>query len=642
MANEELKKLERRAKALMINKEIDVNKQARIRKLLKDFSILPEQRYTSIIQLIENCPDKNISIDETENYIELPEKKSVKKNSNVIKNNQKSLVVPTETSYYIDSLIRKYNYFKLFKKKYLIKKNNRFGFGFRKRMIPAKSLLKLFKEVSNAQEILLPRLSIVAMNILKDNEIDDPTTFNFLRLIRNWLSETPLNRGFDSVKWMERKNFEREFKGFTTKFFAFSKLSNEIREKILLDVENKLRHLPELKKEEVTEDDAETIRKSKEKSNYTKEKQIYNFMMLLRSFLPTDLEDGGLLMKGLKKKYNINSLWEILFISQEVLVFQRPIVLQDLLDYYNIQEPVVSSSTWNYSESFLKEIGKDPETKRKKELEKLKIKLKSYENQFLFLKYEELGKNVLTEGFEEQCQVIDKKTANARDVYNENFFNFLDGVINFFKNAFVPFVDGSVIKFSSIENEEIQGAIFSIKYFNEELSTLNSIIDEMHFFKSNNPTLAITRDEVKKIITGQITTMSNVLSFMHSIGNLFYSLGKELQAVYESHLLWLEENRSKNLKSFFPLSSKQLEEGNELRGTPIPFYNYKLVGVENETALSKSFFNKPVLSENLEEGFIVHLISYCYQTAYEAMNEHLLNDIHLRNQLLKKIKLYSQ
>ena len=102
-------------------------------------------------------------------------------------------------------------------------------------------------------------------------------------------AETPLvHLSYDAVKWMERAQFDRELKGWVSWFFSFLKLEGELRERIMLEAETRLSSLEDFRKEELINGEPDTYRREKEKRNLEKEKQVYEFMMLLRSFLPVD------------------------------------------------------------------------------------------------------------------------------------------------------------------------------------------------------------------------------------------------------------------------------------------------------------------------------------------------------------------
>jgi hypothetical protein len=81
---------------------------------------------------------------------------------------------PTETSFYIDDLRRKYRSSKLFRKRHLARRDNRLGLGFRKRLIPTRRMMRLLDDLYVMQEKILTRLPVILTNILNDENIEDP------------------------------------------------------------------------------------------------------------------------------------------------------------------------------------------------------------------------------------------------------------------------------------------------------------------------------------------------------------------------------------------------------------------------------------------------------------------------------------
>ena len=81
--------------------------------------------------------------------------------------------------------------------------------------------------------------------------------------------------------------------------------------------------------------------------------------MTLRSFLPSIDPAEGAVSQFLKSRYDISSLEELIILMMQCLVFQRDIKTSELIRYYNITEPKISSTEWDYSPEYLKKIGKN-------------------------------------------------------------------------------------------------------------------------------------------------------------------------------------------------------------------------------------------------------------------------------------------
>src|SRR4030042_1506503 len=168
ISQEELKKIERRARAMLTSKDIPPHKQEVVRSLMNNRQLKPEDKYQAIIELVQSCPDKKVILYQDEEVQPEPARK--KKAAKAVTEFQKApeLFAPTETSYYIDELHNKYRTLKLFRKRYLVHRNNRIGIGMRKRLVPSKTMLKIMKYLSEVQGGMTPRLWAIMMEILKD------------------------------------------------------------------------------------------------------------------------------------------------------------------------------------------------------------------------------------------------------------------------------------------------------------------------------------------------------------------------------------------------------------------------------------------------------------------------------------------
>jgi hypothetical protein len=623
----EFELIEKQAKFLLISKEIPEGKKDIVSSLFTNEKISSAEKYSAIIELLKNCEDKSRS-DKSQKHKETNNQTAV----------SYDILGPTETSYYIDSINIKYQSLKIFRKRFIAHKNNRFGIGIKKRLIPTKKLLKIFKELGEYQEILHNSLPDILLEIIRDPEIESPLIFNYLRLVRKWLTIKPFTGiTYDSIKWMEKNNFDRELKEYIKKYFSFLKFKSETREEMILLIENKLRSLSDFKKYEISANDNDTIKKEKEKENYAREKLVYEYIAILRSFLPAVQDDNGFVSRQINIHYGVRNITELLLSCAESLIYQRPFTQRELMAYYEITAPSVSPDIWDYSEDFLKKAGKDPATKKRKLIESLKSNLEVYETIYFMVNHDDSGMNRLIKAVEIQWKTINKKKIEAEAVYEENFFNFLDALLNYFKNTFTPILNGTPIFFRDHNGNTLLGSVFDPFYFDEEMTRLNSLLNEMHYFKSNNPSLAISHKEVKKILDGQIKTMAHVESFVKTISEFFYSTAVKLQMHYDMHKKWSssENKESFSEKSRTPVVKEKYDFDNPL---PLPYSDCVITGFERAELLSSSIIGKKLIDETLKEGVIVDIISFAYQTAYECFNSKVFFDLDQRKTLIKRLK----
>ena len=539
--SEESRKLERRARSLMTTKVIPSAKMDIVRSLMNNSDIIPDERYSAIIELLQGCEDREVRETVDMQQERKPAaRRRVPGPANGGEQAPSGDYSPTETSFYVDDLLRRYRHLKLFKKRYLVRRNNRFNLGFRKRIIPTRKFLRLLQDLYAMQESLVARISPVTMDILNDESIEDPTVFNYLRQIRAWLLEEPLgSQGFDSVKWMERASFEREFRQYLYNCLAFRRLGAELKEAILLQFENKLRAMEDLKKEDIFNNDPDPVKREKEKRNLSREKKIYEYMLLFRAFMYGEMEEGNTLSDHLKLYYRVESFNSLLMMIIEVLVYQRPVTAGEFVSRYSVRAPEVSSELWNYSEDYLKKVGKDPESRRAREREHVKERLGSYELIYKMLKVEDRGINILSRAAETQWKQVDKNKNDPETTFRENFMLYLDAVVQFFKNTFILLLNGSEIKFRDQTRDEFLSAVFSREVFMDEVASFEKLLNEIHAFRSNNPTMAVSREEAVKIMKGQINSMNHVHDIISGTGEFFYAVAHRLLEFYNEHRRWI-------------------------------------------------------------------------------------------------------
>jgi hypothetical protein len=641
----EIKKLERRARALLLNKEIPSGKMDVVRSLMNNDDLMPEEKYRTVIDLLRVCPDKE-PVKPKPKPAGSGGRRRVKKETaeNVsdaagIQNASEAPSTPTETSYYIDHLKGKYNHLKLFKKRYLVHRDNRLGIGFRKRLIPTRKFIRCLRELSEYQETVTSRLSPVLMDILNDESITNPVEFNYLRLVRSWLMDTPMSRqNFEGIKWMERPHFEREFRQYICNFMAFQKLDTETREAMILMVENKLRESEELKKEDINQRDSDQLRREKEKRNLAREKSIYDYMLLLRAFLPGELNSETPLSKHLKGHYQVNNLSKLLMIIAEVLVFQRPLRYEEIIHHYQIQRPEVSRDRWNYSDELLRKVGKDPESQRQRELERVKQDLQPYETMYKMIKSEDRGRNLPFRGASLQWKLVDKNRNDPSELYEENFMAFLDSATHFFRNTFLPLLDGRLIKFRAPSRDEFEGEVFSSSLLYDELMALEGLLNDLHLFHSNNPTLMLSHSEVQRIMKGQLSSMDHVRELTIAMGNFFYGIAVKLLKCYNAHRVWIFHGSARGEGNTIRSSYAQLPSGTEEAGRPVPFYDCVIMGAEEGTPLFEQLRGKRVVGDSPSEGIFSYMVSYAWQMADLCNNAFLQSDMQERQKLLRRLK----
>ncbi len=641
------KSLERQVNMLLNTREIPEARIGVVQSLMNDVTLQPRERYRAIIELVQNCPEKKVSrTRKPQRSNKRKEGREARQQPDSVEPQGKKSVSyneycsPTETAYYLERLIRKYRHLKFFRRRYLVHRNNRFGIGIRKRLIPSKRLVKAFSVISEFQDSVTERLSSAIIAILDDENIEDPTVFNYLRLVRKWLLDIPLARHrYADIKWMERQNFDRELSSYVMNFLSFQKIEPAVKEDILLQLENKLRKMPDFAKEEVLDKDTDSIRKHKEKSNLFREQKVYDFMMTMRTFLSAGDVDKSPLSTKLKKDFAVTSCEEFIITAAEVLVFQRPMKKDDIILYYGIQPPSVSGEKWDYSEDYLKKVGKDLESRRKDVVNALRDEMAPYETMNQMIRLEIKGQNILIRAVEEQWKNIDKKHYNVRLMYTDNFFNYLDGLVNYFNNAFIPLIDGSTIHFRDPRRHEFEGRIFTGDFFEDDLKVLNGILNEIHYFRSNNPTLAISWAEVKKIMSGQINTMAHVGNFVRDLGDFFYNIGTELQQFYDHHKTWVfNSSRKKNdQQEHRPIATREVTPGEMEQGIPLPYHDCIVLDFDNSSDLTKNFSGKRLLGDAMKDGLFVELLAFAYQTAAECFNERLNRDISKRKELQRDI-----
>jgi hypothetical protein len=641
MAQEnEQKRIERKAKALLLNKEIPPAKMDVVRSLLQNQTLVDGEKYRAIIELVQGCPDKPRSAPPP-SPIEIRGRQARAKQPAAKPEAAKAQVDVAQSTVFVNDLHRKYKKLNFFKKRYLVHAENRFGIGFKKRLVPARRFFAAMNGIAALQEKLLLHYPGVLTGVLADESISDPTLFNLLVHLRTVISSVPLGRYNEGiVKWMERKDFENEFRAYTVDFFSFYLLSAETKEQMISLAEQRLREMDEFRKEIVNEKDPLPSKAEKEKRNLEREKKVYDYLYTLRAFLSAGAEGDNAASKYLNSAFGISSIPELLLVALEALVFQREIALPDVVEYFDIAAPVVSSTRWNYSMDVLKKFGKDPESQRKRKANELRKSLEPYEDLFTFLKFDVNGHSLLEKAFDEQWRLVDKKRGDSLEKYEEDFFSFIDGCVNHFNRSYMQVVRGGGVTFEDAKGAVYDSQLFLSRVFEREDKALQEVLREIFYLKSNNPNLVIPLQEAKKILRGMIKSMAHVEVLLKRVGSLFYSIGEGMHRVFELHRDWVKSGAALRDSGIIrsPLAERGLEEGAGKGGRPIPFYDCRIKQLRDPSPLAKSVTDLRVINPDLNDGFVVHVIAFAYQMALECQDETVLRDLESRKAIIVEIK----
>ncbi len=648
MKENEVRNLERKARALIAGKDIPKSRMDVVRALLVNETLNPEERYLSIIDLIKSCPDKKARRPERGRIVAADSRQWIAAGTDeprAARDDVADLYSPLESSENVDAILQKYRHLKLFRKRYLVHRNNRFGIGFRKRLIPTRRLQGIFSMIYGYQEELSSALSKVMNRILEDENEKDPTLFNYVKLLRKWLSSAPMIKyRYDELKWMERHQFEREFRSYAATFFSVKKIDARVKESILEGVTRRLRPADDPTKNARSADRQTEKKKSTDRAFHQKEKETYHLVLLLRSFLSTLNDDELPLSDLVRGKTGVKNLSELLLVAMEALVFQRLIAHENMISYYGIEAVAVSGEEWDYSEDLLKKYRKDRESLSGDRTAHLKNEMARYDTLHFLLHLTEEGENLLIRAADDQWKIVDKKHYNTRLIYTENFFAFLDAVINYFYNAFVPLLNGTKFVFRDAAHHEFESALFSPYYFESDIQRLNEILNEIHRFRSDNPSMAVTWSEVKKTMEGRESSPSHLWRFILGLGEFFYRIAAALHEVYESHKLWVYAG--KQLKDASAVRKPMEPQGaacqDDEAGRPLSFYDCSIVLVPKTKIIEKNIAGKRLLNDAMDDGILIKLIAFAYQSAYECFNKKIFSDMDRRKEIMAELKTLSK
>jgi len=645
MNPQDIKKLERRAKSLLLDKDIPPAKMDLVRSLINNGAIYPDEKYRTIIDLIQSCPDKPRGAPPGER-VEIKKPQVLRKKPVPAKKSEPekpaSAPEPSDlTRKAIPTLYDKYREYKLFKKRLLIHANNRFGIGFRKRLVPLPRYFAVFREIAACQETVTVLLQRVMEALLADPAVEDPTHFNYLRVLARWMLIAPFSQvPPDRAKWMDRSVFEPELKDYAIYFFSFLRLDGETREQLFLLVESRLRELDGLRKEPFDERDTDAVRRDKEKKNLSSEKTIHEFIGLIRSFLPATIGAESALSALLKKKYGLPSFPDFLLASLEALVFEREVAPADIVEHYAIGAPTVRTDSWDYSADYLKKIGKDPETKRRRYAEQLRRELVYYEEVNSLLQLGEGASLLLQSAFEHQWRHIDKKKGDPGTQHEENFFGFMEGCLAFFAGVILPIIAGARATLQDARGETRDEALFGPAYFEKERALFLELQGEIHYFKSNNPTLVVTRTQVERILSGETKSLAHLQHYLGRLASVFYQIGSECHRLLRTHQRWRASDASSDGPddARTPLLSRSAVDDTDEAGRQFPFFDCTIKGFPGRAQASKYLVAREVVGDLANPGFLLVAIAFCYQLAFACKESSLYRLLDERRSIIKRIR----
>ena len=644
MSSEQIKKLERKVKYLLDTKDISAPMMDAVRSLTKNKSLPREDQANAIISILEKCEDKRpIIIQETKN-VPTPnaakqiEKKSKSKIFDRKKNKKPNLKKetldnkkdqsPTQTSYYIDTIYQTYKKHKLLKKKYLVKQGGRICFELNKRLVPSKRFLKLLRDIFLLQRECASKLLLAMNDILQDPAAESPLLFNHLKTLRLWLSTEPLSyRNNSDVQWLNSYVFEKEFTGWILGYYSLQEMSSEDREFIFKGFESCLKNIIEYKKDILSNNDSYYVRSEKERRNYEIDKKLFEIKSNLYSFLHGKGEENTILSAMLKARCDVSSLREFISIIINALIYQRFVREDEFYKRYNITAPKVSRDHWDYSKDVLQQFGKDEESLKQKKLKYFERKFESLDLIFKLLRLKQLGDSYIFTGALLQRQYANKSRNTPDDIFDSDSLYYIDCMLKYFKNVYVQIINGSTIDMRDNKNNYISTSIFAPDLFSDICSQFGEVINKFDMLKSENATQVISKAELQKILDGQITTMDSLKVIIKYIGTFFYNAASKFKELYDLHLQWEKEKKSKDQRA---LEAEGLK--------PIPFYNCTIESLPLKNSLSDRLLGKPFVGAGYSEGVYGHMMAYCYQAAQLCSNDKLKNDLYERETLISLMR----
>ncbi|MBN1501203.1 MAG: hypothetical protein JW982_13660 [Spirochaetes bacterium] len=640
--NNDSKRIERRARIMIMEKDIPPSKMEIVRSLIKNDTLLNDEKYGAVIDLIQNCPEKKIIPEKQGRKIKTDPPGSATKESSANRVQPEAVKPepvfgPVRASVFINLLASKYRETGFYKKKIILRHHRFPGFVFYKRLVPSRNLYKAMKLIVDSQQKIASRMPFIMDAILNDQEIEDPTVYNYLRVLNVWMNEIPLLAiRYENSVHLRNDDFLNEFSSYIKYFTSFMDVNTEIKERIISVVELKLRLL--------TLGANEIENRSQEKSGAQSEKIIYDYMMTFRSFLPLNGIPNGLVDKQLEKKYKIQTLSHFILNITESLLFRHETDFNEIRKYFKIQPLSVSTEKWMCSENDLKLAGKDESSRMKKYRENLKVRIEPLDEIYEFTQMKFAGLTLLKKAFDDQWKILNKRRYDYGDFYNENFFVFMDECLSYFTSALMPFIDGTQINFIRPDGTSVNSCLFEKEYFSRDLSMLNDLLSDMASYRADNPTMKITSEEMRKILTGQLSTFNDVRQLMFRIGSLFYNFAEDIHLLYRLHNQWsMLENRedSDNEK---PLSrnavfNNPVTDITEFSPVPraFPFYSCRIGKGSISLPHIRLFSGKPMWGESINDSLILFFTGFCFQIAFECDEERLHNNLVQRKELKTRL-----
>lgn len=615
----DIKSLKRKAKSLLLSKDIPPAKMDIVRAILANDRILEEEKYNAIIDLVKYYPDKPVKP-------VAPGKVEVR--------GEEFKKQETYNSANTHYLYQKYKHTKLFKKRILVHANNKFGIGFLRRLVPSQRFLKLSQKLFELHFAMRLRLYRVLCDIVNDQSISDPKIFNYCVVLYNALASSCLtDKQYIELKWTRPEVFKQLLWPYMDAMLKLSLCDVQTKEGMIQLIDQKLRESQDLQKNETLN-----------KKNLTIEQYIYDFITTLRCLLYPSSTNECSLTAILKKEGSLPSFEAFCIACVESLILGRPIVLTDIITLFDITTPRVSDTNWNFDNDELIKAKKDPESLKKKAKEELHKKLDPYDELYRLLTYAPEGKEIAIQGFDDQRKMVDKRNEVFDDIYNKDILIALEGMLLGFVNEYGALLDGTTIYFENNKNH-CEGCIFSENYFSHELARFSEILSEINTFRSNNPTFHVTRDELIEGINKKKKSLYPIERFMTVIGDISYDIGIELFILYNRHRQWvLSGSPGKDdalMRTAFSAHTSGFLPFDDMEAIPIPFSDCIITGFSKLRPLSKLLLHKPVIHPTLRDGVFPQMVAYCLQVAHICLNDRLYGILDERANILSQIRSLS-
>jgi len=272
---------------------------------------------------------------------------------------------------------------------------------------------------------------------------------------------------------------------------------------------------------------------------------------------------------------------------------------------------------------------------KQKKIQLIKEELRHLDEivEMIGMKFE--GSDILLSSFEEQWKIINKRRIDTVAVKNDDYMTFIDELLHYFEKAYLPFLDGSSMIFSSGKNR-FESSIFTKNSFERRMSVYTDILKDLNTYKINVPNEKITKEEARKIINGSIKTMDHISSFFSRISALFYSFAFDLHLLQAVHEKTLFEISNDEINIHQPVNIRDITETSY---NLIPFSDSVFIASENMHPALKMNSGKAVYPDSGREGLFKIILSFCYQISYELSSEELMKELEKRRELRNEIKL---